>query len=217
MSFMSKLAGEHYGQIADNFFTSGAPPILDGEPRVLVAPGERLESGLATQRFTEFSEGLDDFVLDGVLGAIEARGQIVTPARWQIMRGWPRRTERSIAEYAASHVEPYCANWLAEDSSSVYLEALTREEVGVKPLNRLTTDMITARSPEEASAQAILLARILDAKGECRASFLTILWGRLLPRRDIAYQGVRKDSSSVRYFGAPLLRQELAGLPPLER
>lgn len=192
------------------------PGILDGNPVPLLSAQETPVLELVAARFAALTRDVEPFVLDAVRYTFPRR---VTDATWEKMRGLPRYQPKTMRadKYAAGRMASHLL--APAENARVILEALADEEVPERTYKLATSNRPIIRTEAQKIARVALLARTVQEDGEVSAAHLTILWGeyKTMPVHQGPFGKVRIEQGfmSPRYFGAPVLGQELSGLPPV--
>lgn len=211
---MSTAARAYYEGRTDLLSSRLLPGILDGNPASLLDTGESPVKELVAARFAAVTRDAESYVLDAVRFTFPRR---LLDTSWEEIRNLPpyQPTVGRADKYAARRMTGHLLARAA--GARVLLEALPDEGIPEAAYRTATANKPIIRTDTQEIARVALLARTVHEDGEVSAAYFTVLWGeyKVMPVNRGALGMVDTGFLTPRYYGAPVLRQELSGLPPL--
>lgn len=218
---MSEQAAVYYKKQAD---VIGVSPLLmphmllTGEAVTLLRMPERAAAGKLAARFSEEILPLGDYVREGIPIAYEAQeGVQMTAREWQHQKRalQPWGHYMPLGRFATRNMVPVLTGVMPL-RGGIYMDALPSYEVPYAAhLRSMVNTGAYSPSPDkrgQALAQAHVVTRSVAEDGKCLSAHLTTVWA-VINKPNKARPS--KEYLTIRYLGAPLLRSEIADLPPL--
>lgn len=219
---MSELAAAYYEQRAARMGVTEIPDLLDGLARPVMDLQDPLPALLSVRLANAFTE-VEAFALEGVPLALEAsHDRKLTDPQWQDMRErlhpyhtWPGAARQAKVQSGYLLHKP-------SDRGRVYVEALACKEVPDGRLavaaNKLAPSSLHSQkldAPSQESVQVYLLSRLIAPHGVFTRAYLSVAWGSYAELGALNATVHPNNYLGVRYIGAPVLADQLSGLPPL--
>jgi hypothetical protein len=199
-------AESYYAQRAAELQIAAVPQILHGEPRQLIPNSQDSRLSLAVTRAQATIQAVEPFAIAGIPEVHKARNEPLAQPEWQHIYGLiPSRGYETAADFANKRFTALVRSMRTNKLWRLTLEAVARDEVTDAAVRRACRIACAPQyvQPENEAAQVYLLARAYDEDNVARQGLLTIV--QAVAHRDI----LKKQFTSVRFMGAPLIRKEL--------
>lgn len=215
--FMTEIAHGYYRQRAD-LLGIEVPIVLDGLPRRVFGRGDANPIVLSVVKAVEhYLRPVEPFLIAGLPEVCYADDQHLSLSQWERIQDLPTEPRiHPIARHFARNVAPHLSANIPP-TGQAYLEAIAPGDVSPAMWRRIRAQRSNPPRDNDEAAAAFFLSRTADENNNSIAATVTVGWARHFDGEHVPTVSGKpfRESLTVRYASATLLRREIAALPPL--